>query len=44
MGVIYNFLGLKSGFINNYQDDEERKKIIIVILLMQLIVSLDLII
>ncbi len=25
MGVIYNFLGLKSGFINNYQDDRERK-------------------
>ena len=26
MGEIYNFLGLKSGFINNYQDDQERKK------------------
>ncbi len=26
MGVVYNFLGLKSGFINNYQDDIERKK------------------
>ena len=26
MGVIYNFLGLKSGFINNYQNDLERKK------------------
>ncbi len=26
MGKIYNFLGLTSGFINNYQDDEERKK------------------
>lgn len=26
MGEIYNFLGLNSGFINNYQDDEERKK------------------
>ena len=26
MGEIYNFLGLTSGFINNYQDDEERKK------------------
>ena len=26
MGEIYNFLGLKSGFINNYQDDHERKK------------------
>ena len=26
MGEIYNFLGLKSGFINNYQDDYERKK------------------
>tara|TARA_B100001057_G_scaffold145928_1_gene145918 strand:- start:952 stop:3498 length:2547 start_codon:yes stop_codon:yes gene_type:complete len=26
MGVVYNFLGLKSGFINNYQDDNERKK------------------
>ena len=26
MGVIYNFLGLKSGFINNYQNDTERKK------------------
>jgi len=26
MGEIYNFLGLKSGFINNYQDDLERKK------------------
>ena len=26
MGVIYNFLGLKSGFINNYQDDRERKE------------------
>ncbi len=26
MGQIYNFLGLTSGFINNYQDDAERKK------------------
>ncbi len=26
MGEIYNFLGLSSGFINNYQDDTERKK------------------
>ncbi len=26
MGQIYNFLGLSSGFINNYQDDAERKK------------------
>jgi len=26
MGQIYNFLGLKSGFINNDQDDFERKK------------------
>ncbi len=26
MGQIYNFLGLSSGFINNYQDDHERKK------------------
>ena len=26
MGIIYNFLGLKSGFINNYQNDLERKK------------------
>jgi len=26
MGEIYNFLGLSSGFINNYQDDNERKK------------------
>jgi preprotein translocase subunit SecA len=26
MGQIYNFLGLKSGFINNDQDDSERKK------------------
>ncbi len=26
MGQIYNFLGLSSGFINNYQDDDERKK------------------
>ena len=26
MGVVYNFLGLKSGFINNYQNDLERKK------------------
>ncbi len=26
MGEIYNFLGLQSGFINNYQDDLERKK------------------
>ncbi len=26
MGEIYNFLGLTSGFINNYQDDVERKK------------------
>ena len=26
MGIIYNFLGLKSGFINNYQDDRERKE------------------
>ncbi len=26
MGEIYNFLGLTSGFINNYQSDLERKK------------------
>jgi preprotein translocase subunit SecA len=26
MGVIYNFLGLSAGFINNYQNDDERKK------------------
>ncbi len=26
MGQIYNFLGITSGFINNYQDDAERKK------------------
>ena len=26
MGIVYNFLGLKSGFINNYQNDIERKK------------------
>ncbi len=26
MGQIYNFLGLSSGFINNYQDDAERMK------------------
>ncbi len=26
MGQIYNFLGISSGFINNYQDDAERKK------------------
>lgn len=26
MGQIYNFLGLSSGFINNYQDDAERKE------------------
>ena len=26
MGKIYNFLGLKSGFINNDQSDEERKQ------------------
>ena len=26
MGLIYNFLGLSSGFINNDQGDEERKK------------------
>ncbi len=26
MGQIYNFLGLSSGYINNYQDDAERKK------------------
>ena len=44
MGEIYNFLGITSGFINNYQDDDERKKIIIVILHMQRIVNLDLII
>jgi preprotein translocase subunit SecA len=25
MGEIYNFLGMKSGFINNYQEDNERK-------------------
>src|SRR6056300_596239 len=25
MGEIYKFLGLSSGFINNFQDDEERK-------------------
>ena len=26
MGMIYNFLGLSSGYINNDQDDDERKK------------------
>ena len=26
MGLIYNFLGLKSGYINNYQNDHERQK------------------
>ena len=26
MGEIYSFLGMTSGFINNYQDDDERKK------------------
>jgi len=26
MGMIYNFLGLSSGYINNDQDDHERKK------------------
>ena len=26
MGEIYNFLGLSSGFINNYQNDTERKQ------------------
>ena len=26
MGEIYSFLGVTSGFINNYQDDVERKK------------------
>ena len=26
MGLIYNFLGLSSGYINNNQDDAERKK------------------
>ena len=26
MGQIYNFLGLTSGYINNYQGDEDRKK------------------
>ncbi len=26
MGAVYSFLGLKAGFINNYQDDIERKK------------------
>ena len=26
MSQIYNFLGMNSGFINNYQDDHERKK------------------
>ena len=26
MSKIYNFLGMSSGFINNYQDDYERKK------------------
>ena len=26
MGEIYNFLGMSSGFINNYQNDDERKK------------------
>ena len=44
MGKIYNFLGLKAGYINNGQSDEERKKIIIVILLMQQIQNLVLII
>ena len=44
MGEIYNFLGLKAGYINNDQDDFVRKKITIAILLMQLIVSLVLII
>ena len=26
MGEIYNFLGMSSGFINNYQNDDERRK------------------
>ena len=26
MGVVYKFLGLTSGYINNYQNDDERKK------------------
>ncbi len=26
MGEIYKFLGMSSGFINNYQDDQERRK------------------
>ena len=26
MGKIYNFLGMKSGYINNNQDDKERKE------------------
>ena len=26
MGKIYNFLGMKSGYINNDQDDKERKE------------------
>ena len=26
MGLVYSFLGIKSGFINNDQDDHERKK------------------
>ena len=26
MGIIYNFLGLSSGYINNDQNDDERKK------------------
>ena len=26
MGIIYNFLGLTSGYINNDQDDQQRKK------------------
>ena len=30
MGMIYNFLGLTSGYINNDQDDIKEKKIIIV--------------
>ena len=27
MGMIYNFLGLSSGYINNDQNDDERKKL-----------------
>ena len=44
MGIIYNFLGLTSGYINNDQNDYERKKITVVTSPMQQIVNLVLII